>query len=185
MSSHRTTWREWRRSTQREALVHKGETHSHVHITSNITVQSVPTSHVLSNVLLSFRYKYDWKLEEAQKNILRTHTTAVSARMLYKLAQQVSRTYTYLFYLFNPIPHFWREIFKYVQKKLLSGIYEFRSRNRSLHFCVLTPFSMRTAAFVSWVHLKTYTLSIPLAVWTPRRCDLEHRLWVRPYAWPH
>uniref|UniRef100_A0A3B4U022 phenylalanine--tRNA ligase n=1 Tax=Seriola dumerili TaxID=41447 RepID=A0A3B4U022_SERDU len=33
-------------------------------------------------------YKYDWKIEEAQKNILRTHTTAVSARMLYKLAQQ-------------------------------------------------------------------------------------------------
>uniref|UniRef100_A0A4W4GT94 phenylalanine--tRNA ligase n=1 Tax=Electrophorus electricus TaxID=8005 RepID=A0A4W4GT94_ELEEL len=31
-------------------------------------------------------YKYDWKIEEAQKNILRTHTTAVSARMLYKLA---------------------------------------------------------------------------------------------------
>ncbi|XP_068606060.1 phenylalanine--tRNA ligase alpha subunit [Brachionichthys hirsutus] len=33
-------------------------------------------------------YKYDWKIEEAQKNVLRTHTTAVSARMLYKLAQQ-------------------------------------------------------------------------------------------------
>uniref|UniRef100_A0AAQ4Q0C2 phenylalanine--tRNA ligase n=1 Tax=Gasterosteus aculeatus aculeatus TaxID=481459 RepID=A0AAQ4Q0C2_GASAC len=33
-------------------------------------------------------YKYAWKVEEAQKNILRTHTTAVSARMLYKLAQQ-------------------------------------------------------------------------------------------------
>ncbi|XP_054616473.1 phenylalanine--tRNA ligase alpha subunit [Dunckerocampus dactyliophorus] len=33
-------------------------------------------------------YKYDWKIEEAQKNILRTHTTAVSSRMLYKLAQQ-------------------------------------------------------------------------------------------------
>uniref|UniRef100_A0A7N8YBB5 phenylalanine--tRNA ligase n=1 Tax=Mastacembelus armatus TaxID=205130 RepID=A0A7N8YBB5_9TELE len=33
-------------------------------------------------------YKYDWRIEEAQKNILRTHTTAVSARMLYKLAQQ-------------------------------------------------------------------------------------------------
>ncbi|BFY99225.1 hypothetical protein BsWGS_02265 [Bradybaena similaris] len=31
-------------------------------------------------------YKYDWKLEEAEKNILRTHTTAVSARMLYKLS---------------------------------------------------------------------------------------------------
>ena len=33
-------------------------------------------------------YGYDWKIEEAQKNILRTHTTAVSARMLYKLAHQ-------------------------------------------------------------------------------------------------
>ncbi|KAM8825494.1 phenylalanine--tRNA ligase alpha subunit [Synchiropus picturatus] len=33
-------------------------------------------------------YKCEWKLEEAQKNLLRTHTTAVSARMLYKLAQQ-------------------------------------------------------------------------------------------------
>lgn len=32
-------------------------------------------------------YNYDWKIEEAQKNILRTHTTAVSARMLYKLGQ--------------------------------------------------------------------------------------------------
>jgi len=34
-------------------------------------------------------YRYDWKLEEAQKNLLRTHTTAVSARMLYKLMQEV------------------------------------------------------------------------------------------------
>lgn len=33
-------------------------------------------------------YKYDWKTEEASKNIMRTHTTAVSARMLYKLAQE-------------------------------------------------------------------------------------------------
>jgi len=37
----------------------------------------------------SVGYQYEWKLEEAQKNILRTHTTAVSARMLYKLGQQV------------------------------------------------------------------------------------------------
>uniref|UniRef100_A0A8C6KLP1 Phenylalanine--tRNA ligase alpha subunit n=1 Tax=Nothobranchius furzeri TaxID=105023 RepID=A0A8C6KLP1_NOTFU len=42
-------------------------------------------------------YKYDWKLEEAQKNILRTHTTAVSARMLYKLAQQET---------FSPVKYF-------------------------------------------------------------------------------
>lgn len=35
----------------------------------------------------SVGYRYDWKLEEAQKNVLRTHTTAVSARQLYQLAQ--------------------------------------------------------------------------------------------------
>lgn len=35
----------------------------------------------------SIGYGYDWKLEEAQKNLLRTHTTAVTARMLYKLAE--------------------------------------------------------------------------------------------------
>ncbi|XP_066252364.1 phenylalanine--tRNA ligase alpha subunit [Euwallacea similis] len=33
-------------------------------------------------------YGYDWQYKEAQKNLLRTHTTAVSARMLYKAAQQ-------------------------------------------------------------------------------------------------
>jgi len=33
-------------------------------------------------------YGYDWKIDEASKNLLRTHTTAVSARMLYKLANQ-------------------------------------------------------------------------------------------------
>ena len=37
----------------------------------------------------SLGYRYDWKIEEAQKNVLRTHTTAVSARMLYNLMQQV------------------------------------------------------------------------------------------------
>ncbi|XP_030378371.1 phenylalanine--tRNA ligase alpha subunit [Scaptodrosophila lebanonensis] len=36
----------------------------------------------------SLGYGYDWKIEEAQKNLLRTHTTAVSARMLFKLANQ-------------------------------------------------------------------------------------------------
>uniref|UniRef100_A0A0K8TKU5 phenylalanine--tRNA ligase n=1 Tax=Tabanus bromius TaxID=304241 RepID=A0A0K8TKU5_TABBR len=33
----------------------------------------------------SIGYGSDWKIEEAQKNVLRTHTTAVTARMLYKL----------------------------------------------------------------------------------------------------
>lgn len=35
----------------------------------------------------SLGYGYDWKEAEAQKLILRTHTTAISSRMLYKLAQ--------------------------------------------------------------------------------------------------
>ncbi|XP_023521081.1 phenylalanine--tRNA ligase alpha subunit, cytoplasmic-like [Cucurbita pepo subsp. pepo] len=33
-------------------------------------------------------YGYDWKREEANKNLLRTHTTAVSSRMLYLLARK-------------------------------------------------------------------------------------------------
>ncbi|XP_078540901.1 phenylalanine--tRNA ligase alpha subunit isoform X1 [Lissotriton helveticus] len=37
-------------------------------------------------------YKYNWTIEEARKNLLRTHTTAVSARMLYQLAQQEAFT---------------------------------------------------------------------------------------------
>jgi phenylalanyl-tRNA synthetase alpha chain len=37
----------------------------------------------------SIGYRYDWALEETQKNVLRTHTTAVSSAMLYKLAQEV------------------------------------------------------------------------------------------------
>jgi len=36
----------------------------------------------------SFGYGPGWSLEETKKNILRTHTTAVSSQMLYKLAQQ-------------------------------------------------------------------------------------------------
>ncbi|KMZ61078.1 Phenylalanine--tRNA ligase [Zostera marina] len=33
-------------------------------------------------------YRYDWKRDEAEKNLLRTHTTAVSSRMLYLLGQK-------------------------------------------------------------------------------------------------
>jgi len=34
----------------------------------------------------SFGYGKGWSLDETRKNILRTHTTAVSSQMLYKLA---------------------------------------------------------------------------------------------------
>jgi phenylalanyl-tRNA synthetase alpha chain len=40
-------------------------------------------------------YNYDWKREEAFKNILRTHTTAISSRMLYKLANVCTHTHTH------------------------------------------------------------------------------------------
>lgn len=36
----------------------------------------------------SIGYDYEWSEDETRKNILRTHTTAVSSKMLYKLAQQ-------------------------------------------------------------------------------------------------
>lgn len=39
----------------------------------------------------SIGYRYNWKLSEAEKNILRTHTTAVSSRMLYKLAKKFEK----------------------------------------------------------------------------------------------
>lgn len=38
-------------------------------------------------MLIAGRYGYYWKTSEAEKNLLRTHTTAVSSRMLYWLAQ--------------------------------------------------------------------------------------------------
>ncbi|KAK7099872.1 phenylalanine--tRNA ligase alpha subunit A-like [Littorina saxatilis] len=42
-------------------------------------------------------YGYEWLTEETEKNVLRTHTTAVSARMLYKLAQEKT---------FRPVKYF-------------------------------------------------------------------------------
>jgi len=36
----------------------------------------------------SIGYRYNWDLKEAKKNLLRTHTTAVSARVLYQIAQE-------------------------------------------------------------------------------------------------
>ena len=36
----------------------------------------------------SIGYEYDWKMTETKRNILRTHTTAVSSRMLYELAKE-------------------------------------------------------------------------------------------------
>lgn len=51
-------------------------------------LERVKNAHINGKDCGSQGYQYDWKFEETQKNVLRTHTTAVSARMLYKLAQQ-------------------------------------------------------------------------------------------------
>jgi len=40
----------------------------------------------------SIGWRYDWSEDEARKNILRTHTTAVSARTLHELAAEYKRT---------------------------------------------------------------------------------------------
>jgi phenylalanyl-tRNA synthetase alpha subunit len=44
----------------------------------------------------SIGWRYEWSEEESLKNLLRTHTTAVSSRMLYQLAQD---TKVFLFFL--------------------------------------------------------------------------------------
>ena len=41
----------------------------------------------------SLGYRYNWKMEEAEKNVLRTHTTAVSARMLYEIGEYYFNRY--------------------------------------------------------------------------------------------
>jgi len=51
-------------------------------------LERVKKAHQTGEGCQSQGYQYDWKLDETTKNVLRTHTTAVSARMLYKLAQQ-------------------------------------------------------------------------------------------------
>lgn len=43
----------------------------------------------------SIGYGYSWSEEESRKNLLRTHTTAVSSRMLYRLAQEGFRPAKY------------------------------------------------------------------------------------------
>lgn len=39
----------------------------------------------------SIGWRYDWSEEEAKKNILRTHTTATSSKMLYQLAEETRK----------------------------------------------------------------------------------------------
>lgn len=45
-------------------------------------------------------YGYEWKEEEAKKNLLRTHTTAISSQMLFKLADRTKKNG------FKPVKYF-------------------------------------------------------------------------------
>lgn len=47
----------------------------------------------------SIGYQYKWNRAEANKNLLRTHTTAVSARMLHKLAQVLNLPFDFSLYV--------------------------------------------------------------------------------------
>mmetsp|Transcript_101275 Transcript_101275/g.179958 ORF Transcript_101275/g.179958 Transcript_101275/m.179958 type:complete len:498 (+) Transcript_101275:73-1566(+) len=49
----------------------------------------------------SVGWRYDWSEDEAKKNLLRTHTTAVSARTLYAMGQEYQKTG-----VFRPKKHF-------------------------------------------------------------------------------
>lgn len=40
----------------------------------------------------SFGWQYKWSLEESTKNILRTHTTAISSRSLFDIAKKYKET---------------------------------------------------------------------------------------------
>lgn len=51
-------------------------------------VDRVAAAHSHGGGVASQGYGYDWKVQEARKNLLRTHTTAVSARMLHRLARE-------------------------------------------------------------------------------------------------
>ena len=45
-----------------------------------------------SEVEESYGWQYVWDIEESRKNILRTHTTAVSSRYLKKIADEYKKT---------------------------------------------------------------------------------------------
>lgn len=50
-------------------------------------MEKVKAAHENGGGYGSTGYQYDWKVSETKRNVLRTHTTAVSARMLHKVAQ--------------------------------------------------------------------------------------------------
>ncbi|KAG2253588.1 hypothetical protein Bca52824_083724 [Brassica carinata] len=68
------------------------DSHDTFFLKSPPTTRELPEDYVerVRQVHESGGYDYEWKREEANKNLLRTHTTAVSSRMLYALAKESS-----------------------------------------------------------------------------------------------
>jgi phenylalanyl-tRNA synthetase alpha chain len=54
--------------------------------------QTVKATHEHGGDTGSIGYKMIWSEEESKKNLLRTHTTAISSRMLYRVAQEMKET---------------------------------------------------------------------------------------------
>lgn len=56
-------------------------------------VERIRTAHESGGeAMRSKGYRYVWKVSEALRNVLRTHTTAVSARVLYEIGQHYQKT---------------------------------------------------------------------------------------------
>lgn len=55
-------------------------------------LEKVKSFHVSGGDSDSIGYRSDWSEYESRKNLLRTHTTAVSARMLYAVAEEYKKT---------------------------------------------------------------------------------------------
>eukprot|EP00917_Polyrhabdina_sp_WS-2016_P003189 GHVP01007084.1.p1 GENE.GHVP01007084.1~~GHVP01007084.1.p1 ORF type:complete len:490 (-),score=100.23 GHVP01007084.1:65-1534(-) len=55
-------------------------------------LKDVKASHEDGGMCGSIGYRSEWLAEEAQKNILRTHTTATSTKMLFQLAEEYKNT---------------------------------------------------------------------------------------------
>jgi phenylalanyl-tRNA synthetase alpha chain len=75
------------------------DAHDTFFISSPATAQDIPRDYLEKVKEMhekggqgSIGWRYDWSEDEARKNILRTHTTAVSARTLHELAAEYKRT---------------------------------------------------------------------------------------------
>lgn len=75
------------------------DSHDTFFMSSPATAQDIPAEYMANVKQMhesggqgSIGWRYDWSEGEARKNLLRTHTTAVSARTLHEMAQEYKKT---------------------------------------------------------------------------------------------